>query len=159
MNKQEFEAKVTLWLTDFIAKKSNLQLVDVFHGKNISRLSHDILDTLPQSKLSDFICDVVALVRHKNDGYQLIFVNRFCRSVGLKDIGEMSIYAKLAKPAYAFIVSTHGHSNEINKILINADLSRPLFNYSHDKNIVLFVLSDEVKIESVLPVSSRSMFK
>ena len=111
MNKKEFGDEVILWVTDFIAQNSELELVELFHGKNISRLSHNILDTLPQSKLSDFICDIVALVKHKKDGYQLIFINRYCRSVGLKDIGEMLIYAKLAKPAYAFLVSTHGHSN------------------------------------------------
>lgn len=158
MNKKEFETHVKNWLISFIGKNDEMKLIEIFEGKNISRLSHEVLDKMPQSKMCDFICDFVALVEHKSKGNQLIFANRHCKSVGLKDIGEMLIYSKIADPLHSFLISTHGHSTEINKILANEKLSNPLFFYGEKKNIVLFVLGKEVKLDSVLPIISRSIF-
>jgi len=158
MTKTEFEKLVEKWVTEFVNNDDELTLVKIFKNKNISRLSHPILDQMPQSKLCDFNCDFVVLVKHVNDDYQLMLINRFTKSLGIKDLGEMLVYSKIANPLYAFLISVNGHSTEINNILVNEEISLPLFKYQHNKSIILFALRNEVKKESVLPVYVRHFF-
>lgn len=119
MTKNEFEKKIEDWAINFINADHDLSLVEVFKNQNISRISHPILDGMASSKICDFICDFIFLVQQKNMDYQLILINRYVKSIGIKDIGEMLVYAKIANPVYAFLVSDRGHSTEINNILVN----------------------------------------
>ena len=119
MKKTEFEKTVEKWAIDFINADSKLSLIEIFKNQNISRLSHPILDEMESSKLCDFICDFIFLVKKKNSSYQLLLINRYVKSIGIKDIGEMLVYAKIVSPIYAFLISTKGHSSEINNILVN----------------------------------------
>ena len=159
MNKTEFEKIVKEWINKFVNSNTELTLETIFDSENISKISHPILDKMPKSKLCDFYCDFVVLVKHKTEGDQLIFINRFTKSIGIRDIGEMLVYAKIAKPLYAFLISVNGHSNEINNILVNKNISQPLFQYDSEKNIILFALSEDgVQKDSVLPVHMRDYF-
>jgi hypothetical protein len=158
MTKTEFENKIQDWATNFINSDPDLTLVEIFKSQNISRVSHPILDVMPASKICDFICDFVFLVKQKEVGYQLILLNRYVKSIGIKDIGEMLVYSKIANPIYAFLISDRGHSTEINNILVNEVMSVPLFRYAEGKNLVLFALKDKVKRESLLPVFIRDLF-
>lgn len=158
MKKEEFEKKVENWAVEFINADEELSLIETFKNQNISRMSHPILDKMESSKLCDFNCDFVFLVESKASGYQLMLVNRYVKSIGIKDIGEMLVYAKIAKPIYAFLISVSGHSTEINNILVSEKISNPLFKYDTNKSIILFALKDTIKKESVLPVNVRDFF-
>jgi len=157
MTKAQFENLIEKWVADFVENQRGLNLIKIFKGKSISKISHPVLNQMHQSKLCDFNCDFVALVEHDIDGFQLILINRFTKSVGLKDIGEMLVYAKMANPLFAFIISAKGHSTEINNILVNDRISMPLFSYD-DKSIILFALDKGIKKESVLPLHMRNFF-
>jgi len=158
MNKLEFEKVVEKWIEKFVESNPKLSLEEIFKKKNISKESHPVLNNMTQSKNCDFICDYIALVKHDTHGYQLILINRFVKSIGIKDIGEMLVYAKIANPLYAFLISVNGHSTEINTILVNQSIAKPLFQYDADKHIILFALGSEIKKESVLPVHMRGFF-
>lgn len=158
MTKAEFEKIIEQWIIEFINSDRDLTLITIFKNKNISRVSHPILNSMPQAKLCDFNCDFCVLVKHANIGYQLILINRFTKSIGIKDIGEMLIYAKISVPLYAFLISINGHSTEINNILVNEVISLPLFKYDNEKYIILFALNNKVKEDSVLPIYVREFF-
>jgi hypothetical protein len=158
MSKEEFETKIESWITSFIASDNDLTLIKIFKKTNLSKISHHILNGMPISKICDFICDVTVLVKHKDIGFQLIFINRFIKSIGIKDIGEMLVYSKLAKPYYAFLISINGHSTEINNIVVNEGMAKKLFEYDLDKTIILFALQNEINKDSVLPINIRKTF-
>ena len=158
MTKIEFENRVENWAIDFVRSNSSLNLVEIFKQQNLSRISHPILNEMPVSKLCDFVCDFVLLVSRSEGGYEFIFINRYLKSIGIRDIGEMQVYAKLAKPLHAFLISVNGHSSEINNILVSDTISDQLFRYDNTKHIILFALRDGVVKESVLPVFSRESF-
>ena len=151
MNKTEFEKIVKKWINDFVNSNTELTLETIFNSENISKISHPILDKMPKSKLCDFYCDFVVLVKHKTEGDQLIFINRFTKSIGIRDIGEMLVYAKIAKPLYAFLISVNGHSKEINNILVNKNISQPLFQGSGR-------METWVQPHAALPLSHRSIY-
>jgi len=159
MNKAEFENLVENWVTQFIESDDNLTLCKTFKNTNLAKISHPILDQMSTAKLCDFNCDFVLLVKEKTGEYRLIFINRFPKSIGLKDIGEMLIYAKIAKPLYALLISLNGHSSEINNMVTNNQISAPLFQYDTNKSIILFALNNNgVQKDSILPLNSRDFF-
>ena len=159
MNKAEFENLVEDWVTQFIESEHNLTLYETFKNTNIAKISHPILDQMNTAKLCDFNWDFVILVKEKNGEYRLIFINRFTKSIGIKDIGEMLIYAKIAKPLYAFLISVNGHSSEINNTVTNNQISIPLFQYDTNKSLILFALNKNgVQKDSILPLNSREFF-
>jgi hypothetical protein len=159
MNKTTFENLVEDWVYRFIDADENLTCCEIFTNTNISKISHSVLDQMSTSKLCDFNCDFVVLVQEKNKEYQLIFINRFTKSIGIKDIGEMLIYAKIAKPLYAFLISVNGHSSEINNTVTNNQISIPLFQYDLNKSLILFALNENgVQKDSILPLNSRDFF-
>ena len=158
MTKIDFEYSIEKWITKFMEYDYELTLIEIFRNENISKIAHPILNQMQQAQLCDFKCDFIVLIEHVHYGRQLVFINRFTRSIGLTDIGEMLIYSQLAKPLYAFLVSNKGHSKEINSMLVNDEISSRLFGYDSDKSIILFALREAVSRESVLPLYMRDWF-
>ena len=158
MNKTEFENNIKSWITSFVKSDRGISFIRMYEKTNISRLNDSVMNNIPESYLCDFVCDFCIVVKDSKNKYQLILVNRYLKSIGITDIGEMSIYAKLSKPLYAFMISAKGHSSEINNIVTNDDIIKPIFNYDDEKNIILFSLNDGVSRDSVLPLYVRSSF-
>ena len=158
MNKIEFENNIKSWITSFIDSDKRISLVHIYEKKNISKLNDEVINNITESYLCDFVCDFCIVVKDSKNKYQLILINRYLKSIGITDIGEMSIYAKLSKPLYAFMISTKGHSSEINNIVTSNNVIKPIFNYDNEKNIILFSLNDGVSRDSVLPLYVRRSF-
>lgn len=154
MNKAEYTKHVEKWVINFISKQQDLELIKLFKGQNLSKLNDRDLCDIGKVSKCDFTCDFICLVRKYDGSKDLILVNRYISSVGLRAIGEMLVYTQISTPFLSLIISDKGHSSEINNVLLNDKISEKLFG--KDKNIYLFCLRNDVDINSILPINNRT---
>ena len=156
MTKNEFTKAVEKWLFDFIEKQDDLELIKIYKSENLSKLNDYNLDGTSKFSNCDFVCDFSALVQLNDGTKDVILVNRYDSSVGLTMIGEMFVYNRIAKPFLSLIISSKGHSSEINNVLLDKKISDRLFCV--DGNMYLFSLNEQVVEDSILPVDTRNEF-
>lgn len=155
MNKAQFETHVETWLLDFCTTQKDFNFLKLYKGINLAKANDEELHKIPIIPACDFICDFSILIELKDGKKDLILVNRYAKSVGLRSIGEMLVYCKIATPFLAFIISSKGHSSEINNILVNDKISKDLFCYN-DKFIQMFCLGKNIEKNSILPLFGRN---
>jgi len=156
MNKNEYTKAVENWLIEFINNQNDIKLLEIYKNINLSKLHNIQLKSTSKFSNCDFVCDLSALVELHDGTVDVILVNRYVSGVGLTMIGEMFVYNKIAKPYLSFIISSKGHSSEINNVLLDSKISERLFG--NDGKMFLFSLEKQVDKDSILPVSTRDKF-
>ncbi len=69
----------------------------------------------------------------------------------------MNVYCKIARPIFAFMISSKGHSSEINKLLINNSIAKNLFDYSDNQTICMFNLNKNlIDKNTIIPIYLRN---
>jgi hypothetical protein len=160
MNKVELENVIEAWIHSYTAKQMDFQIIEIFKDLNAAKSTYPQLKMVPRVEKCDFSVDFFVLIQKKNGEKDFILINRYAGSVALRSIGEMLVYSSVSDPYASFIISSKGHSSEINNILLNYDISKNLFCYNYDKSIIMFSISKnaEVSKTSILPLFVRENF-
>jgi len=161
MDKSTFTTHMKNWLTRFaISKFQNEYNVKIMIPQsNLDIISNSDLSKIPNVGLMKFKPDVLGiLVNKKNpDNIELIFLNRDIKKFGLRDIGEMLCYCRIAKPKLAIMASLKGLSPAVDR-MINHSKNEQLISYE-EKKILIFRWdegNDKIDEYSVTPVALKS---
>ena len=159
--KKDVLEKVTLdWLKDRINKTPDINLSGIFLKKNLSTINHSYISNHPLIAALDFTCDITAIIQYESSKkFDLILINRYSKSIGIREIGEMRVISNLVNPYFSAIISPTGHSSVINNIVVNEQISNELFSYSN-KHFYIFSIDNqgEINKESIIPANFRSVF-
>lgn len=159
IDKPEFEIILSKWLKNRLTKLYAEYDVDVvIPTSSISKISNSaIKENIPNYSFFDFTPHVLGILKHRSieKKTELVFLNRSVSPISLKEIGEMQSYCRLANPLTAFLVSTKGLPQEINKLLFDYKISSDLLDYSRNRNITIFSWDEKTNApdpQSVFPI-------
>jgi len=159
LDKPEFENILSKWLKSRLTELYPEYDIDVIiPTSSISRISNStIKENISNYSFFDFTPHVLGILKHRTLARktELVFLNRSVNPISLKEIGEMQSYCRLANPLTAFLVSTKGLPQEINKLLFDDKISSDLLDYSKSRNITIFSWDEKTSApdpQSVFPI-------
>ena len=162
IDKIKFEQILLNWFRNYLtAKYGNDYTINVIIPQSsISRISDADIKNVQNYSFFDFTPNILGILKNKNipNNIELAFLNRSISPISLKEIGEMQSYCRLANPMAAFLVSTKGLPQEINKLLFDDKISADLLLYSVDKNITIFSWNEQSNApapQSVFPLNLK----
>lgn len=161
ITKTEFTKKMRDWFEKYLEDSYSPEYdIDVILPKSsLSMINRGDLKSISDISSYEFRPDILGILTGA-DGSKLAFLNRNMHAIGIKDIGELLCYCRLAKPIEAFISSLKGVATEVTLLLMRLDVQERLLKYDN-KYITLFGWNsqlDEPEIRSMIPSSKREKF-
>ncbi|RMW40702.1 MAG: hypothetical protein EA442_01530 [Candidatus Nitrosopelagicus sp.] len=139
MDKEKFTEKMAKWLEQHLEKKyektHNIQVIE--SSSNLDIIPNEYLKKIPNIGLMEFKPDVLGILIDKNNdaNIELVFLNRETKKFGLRELGEMLCYCRIANPKHAFMVSLKGLSPAVDK-MINHYKNNKIVSYKNNKIII-----------------------
>jgi len=161
MNKADLIKILKPWLKKFLEKKfSNYEVEIEVLTTTINKIDNKKLKKLENYSFLEIKPDVLGILKHKKTGeIKLVFLNREDKSIGVREIGEMLCFCRLAKPIVAIMVSTKGLSSEVDK-MINHQKKHKILSF--DKQKIKIFRWDEMKSDidklTITPMEDRNFF-
>lgn len=161
MDKPEFTSALIIWLKQFIASKlTNYSLLEIITPEStLNRLNNTYLRQIPHSATWEFTPNIVALLKNnETNSIETVFINRTTKSVSLREVGELKVYATIANPLYAFIASTKSSSTEVGLLMLEKDIRERCLNYDSSKSMFIFGWDEENNKpleDSIIPIERR----
>lgn len=161
MNKEEFTSALIIWLRQFIATKlTNYSLLEIIKPEaTLNRLNNGNLRHISHSATWEFTPNIVALLKDNETGsIETIFINRTTKSVSLREVGELKVYATIANPLFAFIASTKSSSTEVGLLMLENDIRERCLNYDTAKSMYIFGWDEENNTpleNTIIPIERR----
>jgi len=150
------------WLSKFLSRKYPDSDIEVLiPSRALSSLENQKLKRVQNISFFNFRPDVLGILTKENsNNIKLVFLNREVSTWGLKDIGVMQLYCRIAKPLHAFMASTQGLAPQIDRI-INHHKRHELISYNGEKiKIFRYDLSlNDVDKLSITPLEERDFFE
>ncbi|MBU2576767.1 MAG: hypothetical protein KKF50_03525 [Nanoarchaeota archaeon] len=159
--KENFTNILKTWLENFLRNKYSpeYEIKIIIPESNLSKLAIPEIKQVEDYSSLEFKPDILGiLIKKSTKKIELVFLNREVSAIGLKKIGEMHCYSKLAKPKISFIVSSKGLPDEVNLLLLNEDIENSLLTYNKDKKILVFkynIKSKSVDKNSIFPINKK----
>ena len=154
MSKINLEHQINSWLHSDFSDKNKIILEDIFYKKNLSKENNKRLRQINNIDLLDFVTDFAVLVNLDNK-YEIGLINRYDSSIGLREIGEMQVYCRIASPIFAFLISSKGFSSEVSNFLLNESIVEQLFSYQKGHMIGFQMVEYSPVSDSILPMKYR----
>lgn len=161
MDKQDFTSTLITWLRQFITNKLPIySLLEIITPEStLNRLNNAYLRQIPHSVTWEFTPNIVALLKNnETSSIETVFINRTTKSVSLREVGELKVYATIADPIYAFIASTKSSSTEVGLLMLEKDIRERCLNYDSSKSMYIFGWDDENNkplVDSIIPIEKR----
>lgn len=161
MDKPEFTSALIIWLRQFIANKlTNYSLLEIITPEStLNRLNNTYLRQIPHSATWEFTPNIVALLKNnETNSIETVFINRTTKSVSLREVGELKVYATIANPLYAFIASTKSSSTEVGLLMLEKDIRERCLNYDSSKSMFIFGWDEDNNKpleDSIIPIERR----
>ena len=160
MDKPEFTSALIIWLKQFITNKlSNYTLLEIITPEStLNRLNNTYLRQIPHSATWEFTPNIVALLKNnETNSIETVFINRTTKSVSLREVGELKVYATIANPLYEFIASTKSSSTEVGLLMLEKDIRERCLNYDSSKSMFIFGWDEDNKPleDSIIPIERR----
>lgn len=150
------------WLEKYTKAKygKDYEIEVIIPQSNLNILSNSKLSIIPNVGLMEFKPDVLAILVDRNDSnnVELIFLNRELKKFGLREIGEMLCYCRIAKPKLTIMASLQGLSPAVDR-MINHSKKNQLISYDGN-HIVIFRWDEEqyaIDEYSITPIESKSL--
>lgn len=162
MEKNEFTEQMRVWLEAMLKTKlsdSYATLEVITPTAVLSKLANEYLKSMPNYSSWDFRPDVVAIVLNKKTNEkQLILLNRSLSALSLKEIGEISCYARLTNAPMAFLASTRGLSSEVNILLLDDAIRNRVLKLRSGEDIIIFAWNEKsgaINPNSIIPLHAK----
>jgi len=161
MKKEELTEKLESWLDNFLKKKfTNYNIEILTKAGFLNRSANQKLQKLANISFLEFEPDILGILEEKmTKEIELVFLNREIKAYGIREIGEMLCFCRLAKPKLAMMVSLRGLSPQVNK-MINHEKKYDILSYDLNK-IKIFrwdeCLNDIDKL-TITPIEERNFF-
>ncbi len=162
MDKETFTLELEKWLRAFIANKlDDYRLLEIVKPVSaLNRLNIQNIKRLERSTTWEFTPNLIAIIENKStQNLETILVNRTTKSISLREVGELKVYATIANPLYAFMASVKGSSNEVGLLMLDKDIRERCLNYGSNRNIFIFGWDENNSApasDTVIPLESRS---
>ena len=164
ITKTEFRETIRKWLEQFLDKKySETHKVKVLvPNRALSKLNDEtIKKKVKNISFFDFKPHILGILERREDqSIDLVLVNREIKSIGLREIGEMLCYCRVAKPLLALIFSIQGLASQIDR-LINHNKRHDIIIYDNRKLKILRwdLPSNDIDKLGITPLEEREFFE
>ena len=161
LTKQEFGKIIKDWLEKFLVNKygKDYDIISIdFPARTLNLLNNNEIKKVKNISFFSFKPDLVGILKNKRSGsVELVIINRELRSIGLRELGEMQCYCRLAKPFLAMWFSLQGLAGPIDR-LINHNKKEGILEYNDKKIIILRWDNFKKQIDkfSITPVEYRN---
>ena len=161
MEKGELTQKLESWLDNFLKKKfTNYNIEILTKAGFLNRSVNQKLQKIANISFLEFEPDILGILEEKKTKeIELVFLNREIKAYGIREIGEMLCFCRLAKPKLAMMVSLRGLSPQVNK-MINHEKKYDILSYDLNK-IKIFrwdeCLNDIDKL-TITPIEEKEFF-
>ena len=161
MKKEELTEKLESWLDNFLKKKfTNYNIEILTKAGFLNRSANQKLQKLANISFLEFEPDILGILEEKmTKEIELVFLNREIKAYGIREIGEMLCFCRLAKAKLAMMGSLRGLSPQVNK-MINHEKKYDILSYDLNK-IKIFrwdeCLNDIDKL-TITPIEERNFF-
>lgn len=162
LSKSQFTYKLYVWLNDFLTEKygSEYEIEIIVKPGMLSKSSNEKIKQLSNYSFLEFEPDILGILEKSADNStELVFLNRQTKAYGIREIGEMYCFCKLAKPKHAFMASLVGLSANVNK-MINHEKKHDLITYENDTIKIIRWDEDANAIDelSTTPIEEKDFF-
>ena len=154
MTKANLEHEINNWLQSEFVDENKILVEEIFYKKNLSKENNERLRHVNNIDLLDFVTDYAVLV-NVNNKYEIGLINRHDSSIGVREIGEMQVYCRIASPIFAFLISSKGFSSEVSNFLLNDSIVEKLFSYQKGHLIGFQMVESSPNYDSILPMKYR----
>lgn len=159
LNKPELTNIIIKWLEEFLTRKygKEYNIYIEVPERNLNLLNNKDIKSIKNYSFFTFKPDIIGILKHKkNQKVELVIVNRELKSIGLRELGELQCYCRLAKPLLAIWFSLQGLSGAIDR-LINHNKKQGILEYDNKKIIILRWDSFKREIDkfSISPIECR----
>ena len=121
MNEIELYPQVVIWAQQYLQGRHPRHHVEVYdtHAANLSRfiVEKGLQKFFPHANVYDIKVDISAFLKRSNQ-IQLAFIECKVKPITLRDLGQILAYARVANPAYAFILSPRYLSPALHELLV-----------------------------------------
>jgi len=121
-NEEQIYPEVVAWFSTFLREKNRDSSVEVYITARISLwrfLQQKGLHLVfPDYSTYDIKVDITGIIQATGTA-RLAFVECKLRPITLRDVAQLLGYSRVARPAYAFILSPSGVSPAINTLLVS----------------------------------------
>ena len=163
MDKDAFTNNMGNWLNAYLLKNygESHDIKVISPQSNLDLIPIDFLKKLPNIGLMQFKPDILGILVDKKDEtkIELVFLNRETKKFGLRELGEMLCYCRIANPKHAFMASLKGLSPAVDK-MINHYKNNKIISFN-EKQIIIFRWDedlDRIDEYSITPIESKSLF-
>jgi hypothetical protein len=141
---QELYQPVAQWLKGFLNRRykraRNIIVEDTSRSTVAAFLSkHDLLKWQPEGKTFDIKVDVtgaVSLLTSLQPCVQLAIAEVKIGTINLRSFSQVLGYAKVIRPAYAFIISPQGWTSSLQQLIRDFN-RRDVLEYVKDRHIII----------------------
>ena len=137
-------SELEIWLAEHLSQllDSGDEIVEILHLTQELR-SDPIASGLgmPFTNRHEIRPKFAFTVRDENQDISLGIIEYSEKALGLKGIGEMQVFARMANPKYAIILCNKSLSRELLQLKADPEISDRLFNYGSGRSILTFDLN------------------
>ena len=161
MEKNQLTERMSEWLDIFLKKKFPDHSIEVIENPGtLNKSSIEKLKRFENISFLEFEPDVLGILEEESTKkVELVFLNRETKAYGIREIGEMLCFCKLAKPKVAMMVSLRGISPQVNK-MINHEKKYDILSFGSEK-IKIFrwdEKNDEIDKLTITPRDEEKFF-
>ncbi len=162
LNKSQFTTKLEEWLSNFLIKKygNNYDIEILVKPGTLSKSLNEKIKRISNYSFLQFEPDIVGILENKSTNeIELVLLNRETKTYGIREIGEMLCFCRLADPKHAIMASLRGLSADVNK-MINHEKKHDLLIHN-SKTIKIFrwdETDDSIDELSITPIEEKDFF-
>jgi len=130
--------EIKIWLEKEIAEQfrgSNL-IYSWLGDRHLKHYAKSKLAGIPNASDWEFTPDLVAVFEFENSK-RIAFMNYTPKTLGLTELGELHVYAKIAEPVLAIQGTENGLSKDLYSLLLDKGIQERLLGYSLGKKILV----------------------
>ena len=160
-SKDEFVEKIATWLKDFLEKKYPDYTVEVISRPGtLDKFENEKIKTVDDVGLLNFSPEILGILENKTTKkIELVLVESEIKAYGVKDIGKMLCWCKLAKPKIAIMTSKIGLSAHVHKMINHGGKDEILsFNEQKIKTFRWNVDKEEIDKLTITPREDIDFF-
>ena len=162
ISKHDLTGRLESWLDDFLGKKYPDYNIEILVDPGtLSKSSNEKLKKISNISFLEFEPDILGILEDKTTKeIELVFLNRETKAYGIREIGEMWCFCRLAKPKLAMMASLRGLSPAVDK-MINHEKKYDILSYGSNK-IKIFRWDEDTNSPdelTITPINERSFFE
>ncbi len=126
------------WLAQqIITEFPGAKILEFWEGdRHLKHYASNKLQGIAGASEWEFTPDYVVTFQNGNDR-NIAFMNFTEKTLGLTELGELHVYAKIAEPSVAIQATVNGLSKDLYALLLDTGIQQRLLGYAGDRRILV----------------------